>query len=148
MRADNTRHVIAAAHRRSQAAHDRAVAALRRMDDTGIAISFDAVAREASVSRSWLYNHPDLRAEIQRLRQRGRAGSGPRIPDRQRSSDASLRQRLDTALERIRELHEENRRLRDALAAALGDNRVVTARQPRRDTPTRQPISPALGPRS
>jgi hypothetical protein len=28
----------------------------------------NTVAREAGVSRSWLYSQPDLRAEIQRLR--------------------------------------------------------------------------------
>ena len=47
----------------------------------GMPITFDAVAREAQVSRSWLYNQPDLRAEVERLRARrqpivaGTAGS-------------------------------------------------------------------------
>ena len=40
MRADNSTFVIAAARRRSQATHRRAVAALRRMDTTGIAVTF------------------------------------------------------------------------------------------------------------
>ena len=44
--------------------------ALRRMDNAGLPITFDAVAREAEVSRSWLYTQPDLRAEIERLRAR------------------------------------------------------------------------------
>jgi hypothetical protein len=63
MRADNSRHVIAAARQRFQATRRRATAALRRMDTTGIAITFDALAREAGVSRSWLYTQRDLRAE-------------------------------------------------------------------------------------
>ena len=70
MRADNSRHVIAAARRRAEQTRQRAVAALRRMDDAGQPITFDAVAREAGVSRSWLYAQDDLRAEIERLRQR------------------------------------------------------------------------------
>jgi hypothetical protein len=32
------------------------------MDTTGAAITFEIVAREAKVSRSWLYNQPDIRA--------------------------------------------------------------------------------------
>ncbi len=36
----------------------------------GLPITFDALAREARVSRSWLYNQPDLRAEVERLRAR------------------------------------------------------------------------------
>jgi len=47
MRADNSRHVIAAARRRAEQTRGRAVAALRRMDVTGQRISFDAVARQA-----------------------------------------------------------------------------------------------------
>jgi hypothetical protein len=50
MRADNSRHVIAAARRRAEQTRGRAVAALRRMDATGQRISFDAVARQAGVS--------------------------------------------------------------------------------------------------
>jgi hypothetical protein len=47
MRADNSRHVTAAARRRAEQTRERAVAALRRMDATGQRISFDAVARHA-----------------------------------------------------------------------------------------------------
>lgn len=75
MRADNSHHVIAAAHRRSAATRKRAVTALRRMDGAGTPVSFDAVAREARVSRSWLYGQPDLRAEVERLRVRNRPTS-------------------------------------------------------------------------
>ena len=91
MRADNSHHIVTAARRRATATRRRAVAALRRMDNAGQAISFDAVAREGQVSRSWLYSQPDLRAEIERLRaRRDPAPVGPRLPDRQRASDASL----------------------------------------------------------
>ena len=70
MRADNSHHVIVAARRRAEITRKRAVSALRRMDKAGLPITFDAVAREAQVSRSWLYNQPDLRAEVERLRSR------------------------------------------------------------------------------
>jgi hypothetical protein len=131
MRADNSRHVIAAAYRRSQEAQQRAAAALRRMATAGLPVSFDTVAREAGVSRSWLYTQPQLRAEIERLRQRQRS-SRRIVPEPQRASDASVRTRLTVAHERVRELQADNRRLRTALAEALGTNRVAVTRQPGR----------------
>jgi hypothetical protein len=133
MRADNSQHVIAAARQRSQATKRRAVAALRRIDNAGSPVNFDVVAREANVSRSWLYNQPDLRAEIERLRGRQRPATRS-IPDRQRATDASLRQRLQVATDRIRQLETDNHRLRHALAEALGERRA----DPRRDTPKQQ----------
>jgi len=44
-------------------------------------------------------------------------------PSRQRASEESLRQRLDIATRRNRELAEENQRLRRQLAKALGQLR-------------------------
>src|ERR1700757_1290136 len=100
MRADNSHHIVTAARRRGAATRRRATAALRRMDNAGQPISFDAVAREANVSRSWLYNQPDLRKEIERLRHRQNAtATAQRVPDRQRASDASLRSRLEVVIQ-------------------------------------------------
>jgi len=70
MRPDNTRFLIQAAHQRSQATRQRAIQALRDLAATGDPITFQTIARTASVSRSWLYAQPDLRAELERLRAR------------------------------------------------------------------------------
>ncbi len=135
MRADNSRHLRAAARRRALETRDRAVRALRRLDATGEPITFDTVAREAGVSRSWLYGQPDLRAEIQRLRSRGRPSrSAPPVPARQRASDASLRRRLEAVNAEIRRLRAENQRLREQLGVALGELRA--AKHPDRSGPT------------
>lgn len=122
MRADNSRHLVAAARQRSTATRERAVRALRLIDTTGRPVTLDAIAQESGVSRSWLYRQPDLRAEIDRLR--AKSGEPANVPKRQRASDASLRQRLLIAHERIRALAAENRELRDRLAAALGELRA------------------------
>lgn len=136
MRADNSRHLITAARHRSEQTRQRAIAALRRLDATGQPISFDAVARQASVSRSWLYTQQDLRTEIQRLRQRHPAATPAPPPDRQRASELSLLRRLEAATARIRHLEADNQQLRDALARALGERRAAgTSRQTSRDTP-------------
>jgi len=135
MRADNTHHLAEAARRRAQTTRRRATAALRRMDTSGLPVTINALAREASVSRSWIYNQPDLRAEVERLRDRQHPAAGRRVPDRQRSSDASLLRRVEVATQRIRELETDNTRLRGALAEALGERRVTSTREPRHDTP-------------
>lgn len=142
MRADNSRHVIKAAQQRAEQTRRQAVAALRRMDATGKTITFDSVAREAGVSRSWLYAQADLRSEIERLRARHQAQPCGATPQRQRASDTSLLRRLEAATERIRRLEQDNRELRDALAQALGEHRtsVILGTTGRSDTPeTKQP---------
>ncbi len=142
MRADNSRHLITAAQQRAEQTRRRAVAALRRMDATGKPITFEHLAREAGVSRSWLYTQADLRLEVERLRARHHAQSpSPVPPQRQRASDSSLLRRLEAATDRIRRLEHDNRELRDALAQALGEHRTSAILGPttsRRDTPGRR----------
>jgi len=146
MRADNSHHVVAAARRRAAGTRKRAVTALRRMDKAGLPVTFDAVAKEAQVSRSWLYNQPALRAEVERLRARHRAPSPPPpIPDRQRASDASLLQRLESATLRIRRLEADNQQLREALALTLGERRAADVRGVAHDTP-RKKSATIIGP--
>jgi hypothetical protein len=112
MRPDNSHHLITAAKRRHELARAKAIRAIRELDRAGTSITFEAVATTAGVSRSWLYTQPDLRMEIQRLREATAApGTAPTVPERQTASAASLRQRLAATQERIRQLTEENQRL-------------------------------------
>jgi hypothetical protein len=138
MRADNSRHLITAAQQRAEQTRRRAVAALRRLDATGRPISFESVAREAGVSRSWLYAQTDLRQEVERLRARHQTRPSTTVPpERQRASETSLLRRLEAATERIGHLERDNRELRDALAQALGEQRTsaILGARGRRDTP-------------
>lgn len=131
MRADNTHHVIEAARRRAEQTRQRATAVLRRMDAAGQRITFDAVSREADVSRSWLYAQDDLRTQIEQLRARQQhAPASPPVPGRQRATPASLLRRLEAATARIRALESENRQLREALERALGEQRAAAIRSP------------------
>ena len=68
MRADNSSHLVTAARQRHELTRAKAIAAMRELDRAGAAVTFDAVARHAGVSRSWLYTQTDIRAEIRRLR--------------------------------------------------------------------------------
>lgn len=133
MRADNSRHLTAAAHRRAEQTRTRAVRALRRLDQTGAPVTFEAVALAADVSRSWLYGQPDLRDQIQALRARHLPQPPtPRLPQRQAASETSLLRRLHAATERISQLEADNHQLRQALAEALGATRAarVTGHHP------------------
>jgi len=114
--------LAAAAARRHELTRAKAIQALRELDRAGAPVTFASVASAAGISRSWLYTQPDLRGQIQELRN-APAPSGPALPARQRASDPSLRARLAVALERNHQLAGENTRLRRQLARALGDQR-------------------------
>jgi hypothetical protein len=134
---DRTPPIVAAARRRRELTRAKAIRALRELERTGAPVSFAAVAQAAGISRSWLYAQDDLRAQITRLRE---ATCGhpktPAIPASQRASDASLRRRLELAEQRIRQLRNDNDRLRRELAHALGDQRHAVRR--RADQPAGQ----------
>lgn len=125
MPADNTSPLITAARRRHELTRAKAIRAVRELDRLGTPVTFQTVAHTAEVSRSWLYAQPDIRAEIERLREQTRRAPSPPIPATQRASDASLLRRLTEAHQRNRQLAEENQRLRRQLAHALGDQRTA-----------------------
>lgn len=129
MRADNSAHLITAAARRHELARSKAIQAIRELDGAGTAVTFETVARTAGVSRSWLYTQHDIRAEVERLRDLSRRAPKTPVPSHHRSSDASLLRRLEAANARNRELTEDNQRLRQQLAQALGQLRSAGVRQ-------------------
>jgi hypothetical protein len=124
MPADNTAQLIDAARHRHELTRAKAIRALRELDRAGTPVTFELVARTAAVSRSWLYSQPGIRDQIQQLRDTARRAPPSRIPASQRASDSSLRQRLQAACERNRQLADDNRRLRRQLAEALGQLRT------------------------
>ncbi len=124
MPSDNTAQLIDSARRRHELTRAKAIRTLRELDRAGIPVTFELVARTAGVSRSWLYSQPDIRDQIQQLRDTARRAPASRVPAGQRASDPSLRQRLQTACDRNRQLTEDNRRLRRQLAEALGQLRT------------------------
>jgi hypothetical protein len=114
-----------AAARRHELTRSRALQALRELDRAGTPVTFAGVAQAAGVSRSWLYTQPDISSHIRRLRQSGNAAG---VPPGQRSTEASLRARLAAALDRNKQLADDNARLRRQLARALGDQRSARTR--------------------
>lgn len=138
MPADDTGRLAQSARQRHELTRSKAIRALRELDRAGTPVTFEVVAGNAGVSRSWLYTQPDIRAEIERLREATRHAPAPAIPAAQRSSDASLLTRLQAANENNRLLTQENQRLRRQLAHALGDQRTRYERPSSRVEPAEE----------
>jgi len=88
MRADNTRHLIAAARQRHELTRAKAIQALRTLDAAGAPVTFETVANQAGVSRSWLYIQRTCeqrsssygRHTAEHRRRRSRHGNAPPTP--------------------------------------------------------------------
>jgi DNA anti-recombination protein RmuC len=116
-----------------EAAQARHTATLQRAEDTvrrlakrpGATITFRLVAEAAGVSRSWLYQQPQLRAQINQLRDRPTGGNRAAVPTAEQATADSLRQQLRTYREEINRLRAENQTLREQLARRLGTERAA-----------------------
>jgi Family of unknown function (DUF6262) len=129
----NTTGLREAADRRSERAVERARRAIRRLDRAREPVSFQSVAREAGVSRQFLYGHDQLRGEIERLRS-AHLEAAEAVPSAQRASEASWKARNQTLIDENRRLREEVAGLREELAGAWGEVRAVK-RERRRTGP-------------
>lgn len=80
--------------------------ALRQLTTSKQAFTVATVATQARVSRSWLYTQPDL---LDQIREHASGPTAPAtVPRSQAATDASLKQRLQLAHQRIRELEADN----------------------------------------
>ena len=120
----NTAGLQESAERRRERAVERARRAIRRLDKTGEPVSFQAVAREAGVSRQFLYGQGQLRGEVERLRA-AHLEAAEAIPPAQRASETSLKARNRMLLDENRRLRAELAGLREELAGAWGELRAL-----------------------
>jgi hypothetical protein len=98
--ADNTHHLAVATAKRSADARRRAENALLNLRISGQPVSVAALARDAQVSRSWLYTQPDLIVGLRKL-----AGK-PAAPRSTTATEQSLKVRLAAALTRNKRLQQ------------------------------------------
>ncbi|MFJ3882942.1 DUF6262 family protein [Streptomyces sp. NPDC090077] len=119
-RAKRTQTLAAAAKAKSQAKTAMAEKAIRTLVKRGESITFQAVPRQAGVSHAFLYNHPDLRGRIERLRAQARPVPTPTPPADEQST---LVLTLTGQITRLKKQHrEEVQALRHALEQAHGEN--------------------------
>ncbi|MBO0807536.1 MAG: transposase [Actinobacteria bacterium] len=124
MPADHSGHLAEHARQRHHQTLQRAQHALTELTDTAEPVTVALLASRAGISRSWIYTQPALLDRIRQL-QHHRANTVHARDTITRASDASLRQRLALAHERINQLRTENQQLRDALAHAHGQLRTA-----------------------
>ncbi|NUK22481.1 DUF6262 family protein [Streptomyces lunaelactis] len=119
-RTKRTQTLAAAAKAKSQAKTEAAEKAIRTLVKRGEPITFQGVQREAGVSHAFLYNHPDLRGRIERLRAQARPVPAPAPPADEQST---LVLALTSQITRLKKQHREQvQALRDALEQAQGEN--------------------------
>lgn len=122
--ADNTRFLVEASKARSKQARERAEEAIKAAARRSERPTVAGLANAAGVSRSWLYTQTDLIAAINQLQQRTPAPHGS---PRHAATDASLQRRLETAIERNRQLRDQVAELTRKLETAHGEIRRLRA---------------------
>jgi hypothetical protein len=112
---------------RSRAKVAQVLAVLQANTDSGRPLAVAALARQAKVSRRFIYDHPELRAEVTRhealTAERSRAGLAASV----RMTTASLRADLENAKARNRRLESDLVGLKRRLGEMIGSEAVGDA---------------------
>ncbi len=99
---------------------------IRAAHAAGQRVSVSALAARAGVSRAFLYANPDLADAARQVASQATPASG--LTRVERSSEPSLRAKLDALTQRNKELRQENSDLRRRLEIAHGQLRSAAVR--------------------
>ncbi len=114
--------LTAAARNKSEQKAKAAGKAIRALVKRGDPVTFHAVQREAGVSHAFLYNHPELRGRVERLRSQARPRPVPPAPT---GSADPLVLALNRQIDRLKQQHrKEVQTLRTALQQARREPRT------------------------
>ncbi|MBF2018481.1 MAG: hypothetical protein IGS23_25460 [Rivularia sp. T60_A2020_040] len=116
IREERIARLSAASEQKKQDALNATQKAIRKLQQQGKVISFNAVAREAEVSTSYLYKYPELKNKIAKLREEQKR-SGRKIPV---ASDNSKNRIIGHLKKRIMELEQQITNLRQANQSLAG----------------------------
>jgi len=120
----NTRGLLVHAQQKSQQARQRVHQVIDQLLREQQTINFNTVAKGAQVTKSYLYAHPDVRERIEALRaQQGQERIQKRRTENQQQqgrTDKSKDVLLAAKDRRIKELEEQNRKLKEELKLAYG----------------------------
>ncbi|QKW52663.1 DUF6262 family protein [Streptomyces buecherae] len=118
--AARTSNALEARRRKTQAGLERIQAVLEQLARAKRPITMAAVARQADVSRTFLYEHAEARALVAEAVSRA---AGRRVQDRRAESEAieaSWRERALNAEEALKAAHDEIRTQRERIGDLLG----------------------------
>ena len=117
----NTAGLVAHAHQRKEEKHKRVEGAITRLLRDHQVVNFNSVAKAAGVSKTYLYTQPLFRDRIEALRQQEREQTvRERVTPPRGKTDAAKDLVILAKERRIKELEEENRKLKQQLKTALG----------------------------
>lgn len=117
----NTTGLVANAHQRREEKRKRVEEAITRLLRDHQAINFNSVAKAAGVSKTYLYMQTLFRDRIEALRQQEREQMvRERVAHPTGKTDAAKDLVILAKERRIKELEEENRKLKQQLKGALG----------------------------
>ncbi|NJN11183.1 MAG: hypothetical protein HC836_40790 [Richelia sp. RM2_1_2] len=116
IREERVARLSAASEQKKQDALNATQKAIRKLQQQGKVISFNAVAREAEVSTSYLYKYPELKNKIAKLREEQKR-SGRKIPV---ATDNSKNRIIGHLKKRIKELEQQLTQLRQANQSLAG----------------------------
>jgi hypothetical protein len=115
----NTSGLAAHAKQRAECKQQQVEQAIGKLLRENRPVNFNTVATSAGVTKAYLYNHPELRDRIEALRaaQRNNLTPSRALSGRTEGSRAVLLVAKDR---RIKELEQENQKLKEELKVALG----------------------------
>jgi hypothetical protein len=117
----NTAGLVAHAHQRKEEKYKRVDDTITRLLRGHQTVNFNSVAKAADVSKAYLYSQPQLRDRIEALRQQEREQTvRERVARPTGKTDAGKDVVILAKERRIKELEEENRKLKQQLKVALG----------------------------
>ena len=103
----NTTEIVRLAKQKSQKTREKVDKAISKFSIEGKAINFNSIAKEAKVSKSWLYKEQDIRQRIESLRKRQITSIIVSKSEKSSRSEGVLVKTLKT---RVKELEEENKK--------------------------------------
>lgn len=104
--------IVALAKKKRKETVQKVEQVIRQLIKENGRINFNTVSCSAGVSKSYLYNHPDLRERIQTLRKQQQQVVSSKSVKR-KMSDENKGAMIQLLRDRVKELEHENRQLKD-----------------------------------
>jgi pyruvate-formate lyase len=114
----NTEEIVRLAKQKSKETRENVDKVISKLSLEGETINFNAVAKEANVSKSWLYKEHDIRQRIESLRKQQKSVNALSKPKKSSRSEEVL---IKTLKDRIKELEEENIKLKNQIQKLYGE---------------------------
>lgn len=114
----NTEEIVRLAKQKSRRTRENVDKVISKLSLEGKTINFNTVAKEANVSKSWLYKEHDIRQRIESLRERQITSNVVSKPKKSSRSEEIL---IKTLKRRVMELEKENKKLQNQIQKLYGD---------------------------